>query len=76
MFKKLAIDWKGTKLFSEEQLEKLRQETAPLKTIDPEGPQYAKMVKLLDSLPQETLTQIAGAKINFLSSLARNRIKR
>jgi hypothetical protein len=76
MFKKLAIDWKGTKLFSEEQLEKLRQETAPLKTIDPEGPQYAKMVKLLDSLPQETLTQIAGAKINFLSSLALNRIKR
>lgn len=63
-------------LFSKEHLDKLASEYSSLKTIDPSQPTYAKLTKYLDGLSQEHLKQIAGAKINFLSGLARNRVKK
>lgn len=62
-------------LFSEEHIEKLRAGYAGIKTVDPEGEAYPKMCAMLDKLSQEQLKQLAGAKIKFLSGLARNRVK-
>jgi hypothetical protein len=44
--------------------------------IDPDNPHYNKLIRLLDSLSQETLQELVDAKIKFVSNLARNRIKK
>lgn len=36
---------------------------------------YAKMVKLLNKMPQSLLKQLASSNVKFISSLAANRIK-
>ena len=56
-------------------LGRLKKEYAHIKTIDPAQPTYHKMTKMLDSLDQSHLKQLAEAGINFLSMLARNRLK-
>jgi hypothetical protein len=52
----------------------LRSSWNSIERIDNDG--YDKLVKLLNSLPQERLQDLADAKIKFVSSLARNRIKK
>lgn len=54
----------------------LRKEYAKIERVDPSGPSYKKMVKLLDSMDQNQLKKLEAANIKWLSSLARNRIKR
>lgn len=61
--------------FSEEQLEALGQGYEVIEKIDPGSPAYKNMIAFLNRLPQPVLKQIAGAKIRWLSPLARNRIK-
>jgi hypothetical protein len=68
-------------LFTSEQVEKLRHEYARIKAIDPTDGGTGEMIyegmkRLLDEMPQVTLKQVADAKINFLSGLARNRLAR
>lgn len=62
-------------LFSPAHLDKLRAEYATIQGVDPDGPTYPKMCAMLDAMPQETLQQLAGAGIKFLSGLARNRVR-
>lgn len=56
-------------------IETLRREYGKIETMDPCGDAYPKLVKLLDSLPPEALRALASAKIKWVSSLARNRVK-
>lgn len=58
------------------QIETLRTAYAKIKTIDPAGPSYKKLVALLDSMDDELLLIIKDAKINFMSMLAWNRCAR
>lgn len=63
-----------TVLFTEEMLAKLRLEYSRIEGVNPTGPTFPKMVAFLDKLPQETLKQLAGANIKFISKLALNRV--
>jgi hypothetical protein len=58
------------------QIETLRTAYATIKTIDPSGPSYKKLVALLDSMDNELLLIIKDAQINFMSMLAFNRCMR
>ena len=60
---------------TEQQMETLRVDMAKIERIDPCSETYKKMIKLLDGMPQSLLKQIAGAKIKFLSMLAKHRVK-
>lgn len=61
--------------FSKQQLDHLRKGYAPLKRINPASPSYKKLEKVLNNLGPAGLKQIADANINFISMLAKNRIK-
>lgn len=63
-------------LFTPAHLGKLRAEYAGIATVDPDGPTYPKICAMLDGMTQEALKQLAGADIKFLSSLARNRVRK
>lgn len=56
--------------FNDKQIDALRVSYASLKTINPTGPAWKKVTKMLDSKDKETLEQIAFAKIKFLSQAA------
>jgi hypothetical protein len=60
--------------FSDDHLNKLRTEYSKIKTVDPSGESYKKLTSHLDSLHPKHLEQLAGAKIPFVSGLARNRV--
>ena len=62
--------------FKASQIQKLKKEYSKIKTIDPEGETYPKLMKLLGSLKKAELIQIADAGIKFMSSLARNELQR
>lgn len=62
--------------FSKVQIDTLKQHYSKIKTIDPDGASYKALVKVLDSLDQNQLKQLANEKISFVSNLARNRVKR
>lgn len=62
------------KLFSENQLAKLRAEYAKVVEVDPLDASYNKLIRLLSSLTQAQLKQLAQAKIPFVSRLAHNRV--
>ena len=62
--------------FKASQLQQLKKEYSKIKTIDPEGETYPKLMKLLGSLKKPELIQIADAGIKFMSSLARNELQR
>jgi hypothetical protein len=62
--------------FTPAHLDQLRKQFASVERIDPSGPSYDKMLKLLDGMSQQQLKQVAGAGIKFLSKLALNRVKR
>ena len=61
--------------FTQKQLTTMRKEFATIKSVDPGKPTYNKMTAYLDTLSQPVLKQLAGARIKFLSALARNRVK-
>jgi hypothetical protein len=62
-------------MLNEAQINELRTRYAAIDRVDPSGPTYAKMCKLLNSLSQDDLKTLAAAKIKFISMLARNRVK-
>jgi len=64
-----------TERFTAKQLATMRESFSTIGKIDPSMPTYNKMTKYLDGLSQPLIKQIAGARIKFLSGLARNRIK-
>lgn len=59
-----------------QQLTVLKNSMARIERIDPESPTYGKIVKMLDNASDTLLKQLAGAQINFISMLARNRVMR
>jgi hypothetical protein len=65
-----------SRLFSSAQLARLRGEYARISSVDPTQPTYKKLQKQLDSMTQDQLKQLAGARIKFISKLALNRIVR
>jgi hypothetical protein len=65
-----------SKNFTPAQLAQLRDQFASVERVDPTGPAYDKMIKLLDGMSQQQLKQVAGAGIKFLSKLALNRVKK
>lgn len=65
-----------SKSFTPAQLAQLRDQFASVERVDPAGPAYDKMIKLLDGMSQHQLKQVAGAGIKFLSKLALNRVKK
>jgi len=62
--------------FLNAQIEKLRKEYGKINTVDPESSTYKSLIKQLDKMDQKLLKQVADAKIKFVSSLARNRLKK
>lgn len=58
------------------QIEVLRQNWSTITKIDPSSEVYKSLTAYLDNLPQPTLKQLSEANINFVSSLARNRVHR
>lgn len=75
LLKWLEKKYRVTEGYTEKQIETLRKEYSHVKTVDPESPTYAALIKHLDSLPKDLLKHLAGANIKFVSALARNRIK-
>ena len=71
---KRAAKMKGK--FTPAMLSKMKNEYAKIRTIDPSGAGYDKMIELLNSLDKTQLKQIADGQIKFLSSLATNRLNR
>jgi hypothetical protein len=60
--------------FTPAQIETLRNGYANIQTVDPTGPAFAKMRRLLDACDQPTLKMLAGANIKWISRLAINRV--
>ncbi len=71
-----ALELLSEAKFSKDQIEKLKSEYEKINKIDPSSPTYKKLVDMLNKMDQETLKQIADAKIKFVSALALNRIKK
>ena len=64
------------KPFTKRQLATMQAQYGRIKTIDPDSPTYQRLIDMLDSLNQAQLKQLSDARIPFLGSLARNRLKR
>lgn len=69
-------DTKLNRPFSDKELDTMRKAYASINKIDPASSGYENLIKLLNSLPQDGLKQLAGANIKFVSMLAKNRIKK
>ena len=52
----------------------LRKEFAAIKTVDPEGPTYARLCAFLNARSTRELTDLVQARIPWVSSLAQNRV--
>ena len=57
-------------------LDLLRAAFGSLETLDPCGPTYRKLCKILDRASDDALLAAVEADIKFVSALARNRIAR
>lgn len=62
--------------FTPEMLSRLKAEYSGLKTMNPSSDSYKKLISMLDNMSKDQLKQISGAKINFLSRLADNRLRK
>jgi hypothetical protein len=62
--------------FDKKQLEALKVAYSGLKKIDPSGPAYAKLKKIISDMSDEMLKSASEANINFVSALARNELFR
>lgn len=58
--------------FTDEMLNKLRDEYSKIDTINPDTPAYQKLRKFIDGLDVEALKQLRDAKVKFVSMLAGN----
>jgi hypothetical protein len=61
--------------FNDEQITRLRKEWDQVDTIDPDSMIYRMLLDWLDASDQELLYQLSQARIKFVSSLARNRVR-
>jgi hypothetical protein len=61
-------------LFTPEHLARLQKEFATVAKVDPDGEYYKKLRRYIASLTVPILNQIAGAKINWLTNLARREL--
>lgn len=73
--KKRLLQWR---LFTDKEMTALKKAYGKMKTADPDSDAYKRLIFLLDGMEQENLKQLADAKppIPFVSSLARNRVKK
>ncbi len=62
--------------FSDVMIKKLRKEWNKLSSVNPESPAYKKLIDKLDAMDIVSLRQLMGAKIKFVSLLAKIRVAR
>lgn len=67
---------KEQRLFTEEELQYLREAHKEIHAIDVESKYYQRLLAVLDTMPLDLLEQVSTANIKFLSVLARNRVWR
>lgn len=65
-----------TEGFSAAQLVKLKKAYSTVSTVDPTSPTYKKLTKLIKSQDKDALTQIAKAKVKFVSQIAATELRR
>jgi len=65
-----------TEGFSAAQLGKLKKAYSTVSTVDPTSSSYKKLTKMIKSQDKEALTQIAKAKVNFVSQIAATELRR
>lgn len=66
----------GEEKIPKQALDMLRIDWSKIKNVNPESPNYKKVVMLLDRLPPDMLKQLVDAKIPFISGLAANRMRK
>jgi len=80
VWKKIKAMKEGVELnemeFTSKQLAQLKKDYAGIKKIDPSSDTYKKMRAMIDSLPKEALQSLVNAKINFISILANNSLRK
>lgn len=57
-------------------IQEITKAFAKISKIDPDSESYKKLIKILDDSSDQTLKQLANAKIKFISQLAFNRCVR
>jgi hypothetical protein len=57
-------------------IQEITKAFAKISKIDPDSESYKKLIKILDDSSDQTLKQLANAKIKFISPLAFNRCVR
>ena len=62
--------------FTSAQLKQLKDAYGKIGRVDPSSKSYEKLTSYLDGMNKAQLTQLVNAKIQFISSLARNRLAR
>tara|TARA_B100001093_G_scaffold152979_1_gene145780 strand:- start:525 stop:1853 length:1329 start_codon:yes stop_codon:yes gene_type:complete len=65
-----------TEGFSTAQLGKLKKAYSTVSTVDPTSPTYKKLTKMIKSQDKDALTQIAKAKVKFVSQIAATELRR
>ena len=65
-----------TEGFSTAQLGKLKKAYSTVSTVDPTSSSYKKLTKMIKSQDKDALTQIAKAKVNFVSQIAATELRR
>ena len=65
-----------TEGFSAAQLGKLKKAYSTVSTVDPTSPTYKKLTKMIKSQDKDALTQIAKAKVKFVSQIAATELRR
>jgi hypothetical protein len=61
-------------LLPKEGIEALRAAFGRIKKINPDSPEYKKLLRIIDKMDPEMLKQVASANIPFVSGVARNRV--
>jgi hypothetical protein len=69
-----GVDAASKGLFTDAQISTLREGMSGVTRVDPMLPTYPKLIALLGQATPAQLRQLADAKINFVSALARNRV--
>jgi hypothetical protein len=61
-------------LLPKQGIEALRAAFGRIKKINPDSPEYKKLLRIIDKMDPEMLKQVASANIPFVSGVARNRV--
>jgi phage shock protein A len=75
-FKELTEEINEAASFSPKQIAQLRKEYDKVKKMDPSSPKYKSMRASIEKLPEKALIALRDAKINFISMLATNTLRR